>query len=86
MRVSDQLYALAALHPILLHRRLGGLHSRSARCGGEKNLSLLPRIKPRYLDRHAHSLITVLTGVKYSVQLSVETQAILTEFFFLWIY
>jgi hypothetical protein len=45
MEVSDQLHASAALPPeklpwYPLNRRLGGLQSRSGRCGEERNLAL----------------------------------------------
>jgi hypothetical protein len=42
-----------------LYRRLGKSYSQSRRHGEEKNLLLLPRIKPRLLCRLARSLVVI---------------------------
>jgi hypothetical protein len=42
-----------------LNRRLGGTQSWSKRFGGDSNLTSLPRIEPRFLDRPALTVATV---------------------------
>jgi hypothetical protein len=64
-----------------LNRRLGGSQERCGSFGEEKNLLLLPWIKPWFLDCPVHSVVTILTMlpmlqlwlVDYVITLSTTT-------------
>jgi len=47
-------------------RRLGGTHSRYKRCGGKKMFVHQSRTESRTPTRPAHSLVTIMTELKWS--------------------